>query len=190
MLGRDMRRLWDHPDSPPEFKKHIVRTTSHGDAICLVLHWQGGDHTEVTFEKERTGRHRYVTADDTIGLIRSLARIQPDSMIASILNLPPMSGRCSREAVQPSCCLAAGGCSPPRHQRRLQPPAPLFYALQPCPIDGGVRFNNPRLQDRSKCLTNNYGKLHEVHAVCSGRGRCRVPCAQARALLWQQCVLQ
>ena len=26
-LGRDVRRLWDHPDSPPEFKKHVLRTS-------------------------------------------------------------------------------------------------------------------------------------------------------------------
>jgi DNA invertase Pin-like site-specific DNA recombinase/cell division protein FtsB len=93
MLGRDVGRLWDHPDSPAEFKKHILRTllkdiiaTSAGDTIRLVLHWQGGCHTELTFEKQRTGRHRYVTAGDTIELIRQLARIQSDSMIASILN--------------------------------------------------------------------------------------------------------
>jgi DNA invertase Pin-like site-specific DNA recombinase len=92
-LGRDVRRLWDHPDSPPEFKKHILRAvlkevvaTATGNTIRLVLAWQGGDHTELTFEKQRTGQHRYVTADDTLVLIRSLARIQPDSMIASILN--------------------------------------------------------------------------------------------------------
>lgn len=92
-LGDDVRRLWDHPNSPPEFKKRILRTvlkdiiaTSHGDTVRLVLHWQGGDHTELTLEKTRTGRHRYITDTDTIELIRSLARIQPDSMIASILN--------------------------------------------------------------------------------------------------------
>ena len=51
-----------------------------------MLHWQGGDHTELTLQKTRTGQHRYVTDTDTIELIRSLARIQPDPMIASILN--------------------------------------------------------------------------------------------------------
>lgn len=92
-LGHDVRLLWDHPNSPPEFKKRILRSvlkeiivSSDGDTIRLVLHWQGGDHTELTLEKTRSGRHRYVMDTDTIELIRSLARIQPDSMIASILN--------------------------------------------------------------------------------------------------------
>jgi excisionase family DNA binding protein len=92
-LGHDVRRLWDHPKSPPEFKKRILRTvlkeiiaSTDGDTVRLVLHWQGGDHTELTLQKTRTGCHRYTTDTDTIDLIRSLARIQPDSMIASILN--------------------------------------------------------------------------------------------------------
>jgi len=92
-LGHDVRRLWDHPNSPPEFKKRILRSvlkeiiaSSDGETVRLVLHWQGGEHTELTLEKTRTGKHRYVMDTDTIELIRSLARIQPDSMIASILN--------------------------------------------------------------------------------------------------------
>jgi excisionase family DNA binding protein len=92
-LGHDVRQLWDHPKSPPEFKKRILRTvlkeiiaSSNGDTVRLVLHWQGGDHTELTLQKTRSGQHRYVTDTGTIELIRSLARIQPDSMIASILN--------------------------------------------------------------------------------------------------------
>jgi Recombinase len=78
-LGHDVRRLWDHPKSPPEFKKRILRTvlkeiiaSSDGDTVRLVLHWQGGDHTELTLQKTRTGYHRYITDTHTIDLIRSL----------------------------------------------------------------------------------------------------------------------
>ena len=92
-LGVDVRRLWDHPKSPPEFKKRILRSvlkeiivSSHGDTLRFVLHWQGGDHTEMPLEKTRTGKHRYIMDTDTIELIRALARIQADSMIASVLN--------------------------------------------------------------------------------------------------------
>jgi DNA invertase Pin-like site-specific DNA recombinase len=93
VLADDLPRLWDHPNSPHEFKKRILRTvlkqiiaSSDGDTVRLVLHWQGGDHTEITLQKTRTGMHRYVTDTETVELIRTLARIQPDSMIASILN--------------------------------------------------------------------------------------------------------
>ncbi len=92
-LANDLPQLWNHPDSPPEIKKRILRTVlkeivvrSQDDAIHLILHWQGGDHTALQFQKVRTGQHRYVTAADTVELIRSLSRIQPDAMLASILN--------------------------------------------------------------------------------------------------------
>jgi excisionase family DNA binding protein len=92
-LAHDVPRLWDHPESPHEFKKRIVRVilkeiivTSEDDSIRLVLHWQGGDHTELQLKKTPIGRHRHVTNSDTIELIRSLARLQPDERIAATIN--------------------------------------------------------------------------------------------------------
>lgn len=92
-LADDLPCLWDHPSSAPEIRKRILRTvlkeiaaTASGRTVRLVLHWQGGDHTELQFEKSRPGVHRYITDTDTVDLIRTLARLQPDPMIASILN--------------------------------------------------------------------------------------------------------
>jgi DNA invertase Pin-like site-specific DNA recombinase len=92
-LADDLPRLWDHPKSLPEHKKRILRTVlkeivaqSVGDTVKLILHWQGGDHTELLFPRTRSGQHRYVSSTETVELIRNLATIQPDSMIASILN--------------------------------------------------------------------------------------------------------
>ncbi len=92
-LGADLRRLWEHPQSSPELKKRILRTvlteivvTANGSEVQLLLHWRGGDHTQLRFEKVRTGQHRFVTDANTIDLVRGLARLQPDAMIASILN--------------------------------------------------------------------------------------------------------
>lgn len=50
------------------------------------MHWRGGDHTQLRFEKVRIGQHRFVTDSNTIDLVRGLARLQLDAMIASILN--------------------------------------------------------------------------------------------------------
>jgi excisionase family DNA binding protein len=92
-LARDVPRLWDDPFSSPEHKKRILRialkeiiATCEGDTVRLVLHWQGGDHTQVEFQKIRSGRHRYVTDNDLVEIVRALARIEPDARIASILN--------------------------------------------------------------------------------------------------------
>ncbi len=92
-FARDLPRLWDDPHSSPEHKKRLLRialkeiiATCAGETIGLVLHWQGGDHTQVEFPKIRMGRHRYVTDDDLVEIVCVLARIEPDARIASILN--------------------------------------------------------------------------------------------------------
>ena len=92
-LARDLPRLWYDPRSSPEYKKRLLRialkeiiATCEGETIRLVLHWQGGDHTQVEFQKIRAGEHRYVTDKDLVKIIRVLARIEPDERIASILN--------------------------------------------------------------------------------------------------------
>jgi len=92
-FARDLPRLWDDPRSSPEYKKRLLRialkeiiATCEGETIRLVLHWQGGDHTQVEFQKIRTGEHRYATDRDLVEIIRVLARIEPDERIASILN--------------------------------------------------------------------------------------------------------
>ena len=92
-FARDLPSLWDDPQSLPEHKKRLLRialkeiiATCEGETIRLVLHWQGGDHTQVEFQKIGTGRHRYVTDDDLVEIVRTLARIEPDARIASILN--------------------------------------------------------------------------------------------------------
>ncbi len=92
-LSQDMPWLWDHPLSTPEHKKRILRialkeiiATSEEDTIRLVLHWQGGDHTQLQLQKLRNGQHRYVTDTDLVEIVRALARIETDARIASILN--------------------------------------------------------------------------------------------------------
>lgn len=92
-FARDLPKLWDDSRSLPEHKKRLLRiavkeiiATSEDTIIRLVVYWQGGDHTQIEFPKIRSGRHRYVTDEDLVELVRMLARIEPDARIASILN--------------------------------------------------------------------------------------------------------
>jgi hypothetical protein len=92
-LGQDLPRLWNHPAGSVEIKKRILRTvvkeivvSIDDDKVCMLLHWQGSDHTELSFAKRRYGQHRYATDSDTLGLIQALATIQPDAAIACLLN--------------------------------------------------------------------------------------------------------
>jgi excisionase family DNA binding protein len=98
-LGADVEALWHHPGASAETRKHILRTAIVeivakiiGDTIDLVVHWQGGDHTQLTVPKNRAGRHRWTTEGETGELIRALARQQPDAGIAAILN---RCGKCT-----------------------------------------------------------------------------------------------
>ena len=92
-LGADLERAWHHERARPESRKRILRAllveivaNIEGDRIKLRLHWQGGDHTELTVRKNRTGRHRWATDAETGDLVKQLARLMPDRSIASFLN--------------------------------------------------------------------------------------------------------
>src|SRR6185437_2142027 len=92
-LGGDLPRLWNHPASSVEIKKRILRTvvkeivaTKQDDTIRALVHWQGGDHTEIVFEKSHTGEHRWTTDVETIDVVRALARTLPDHAIAAVIN--------------------------------------------------------------------------------------------------------
>lgn len=92
-LGTDLPRLWSHPGASADIKKRILRTVlteivviKDDSKIHLVLHWQGGDHTELQYEKPGKGQHRFVTDSKTIELMESLARVMSDGAIAAFLN--------------------------------------------------------------------------------------------------------
>jgi Helix-turn-helix domain len=52
----------------------------------MVLHWQGGDHTALKLKMNSAGKHRWTVPQDTLLLIRELARLMPDQQIARLLN--------------------------------------------------------------------------------------------------------
>ena len=92
-LADDLPQVWNHPGAPIEIRKRILRAvlkeivvTIEGDRLCLVLHWQGGDHTRLEVVKNRIGQNRFKTDKDTVQLVRELARVSPDHSIAPVLN--------------------------------------------------------------------------------------------------------
>src|SRR5262249_15673031 len=92
-LGADLELAWSHPAATAESRKRILRTALHeiivrieGGCIQLVLHWQGGDHTPLQLKMNGVGKHRWTVPEDTLSLIRELARLMPDQQIARLLN--------------------------------------------------------------------------------------------------------
>jgi hypothetical protein len=94
-VGQRLDQAWDHPQACPELKKRILRTVLHEIVInntaddhahLLVLHWQGGVHTERRVQRNRPGQHRRVTDTNAIELIRELSKVCSDAAIAATLN--------------------------------------------------------------------------------------------------------
>ncbi len=56
------------------------------ERIGLVIHWQGGDHTELGVVRSRSGEHRWQTDVETERIIRELSRMMPDGALAGLLN--------------------------------------------------------------------------------------------------------
>jgi hypothetical protein len=96
-FARDIEQLWDDPHSSLAYKKRLLRialkeitATSEVEMIWLVLHWRGGDHTQVEFPKIRTGQHRYATGHDIVAT-RKL-KIIASTMCRFGTEAPPLGG--------------------------------------------------------------------------------------------------
>src|SRR5204863_336960 len=92
-LGADLERAWSHPAARATTRKRILRAALHeiiarieNGFIEMVLHWQGGDHTALKLKMNTAGKHRWTVAEDTLTLVRELARQMPDKQIARLLN--------------------------------------------------------------------------------------------------------
>lgn len=92
-LGADLERAWTHHAVTPQVRKRILRAALEevvarveGKRIKLLLHWRGGDHTEIDVPKHATGQHRYSSDAETVQIITETARLMPDRDVAALLN--------------------------------------------------------------------------------------------------------
>jgi DNA invertase Pin-like site-specific DNA recombinase len=92
-LGTDLALAWSHPAATSATRKRIVRAALseivvrvEAEHIEMILHWQGGDHTALKLKKNGAGKHRWTIPEDTLSLVRELARLMPDRQIARLLN--------------------------------------------------------------------------------------------------------
>jgi excisionase family DNA binding protein len=94
-LGADLELAWSHPAATAATRKRILRTAlneivvrKEGAVNNIVLHWKGGDHTalQVKLRLNAAGRHHWPIPEDTMSLVRELARLMHDRQIARLLN--------------------------------------------------------------------------------------------------------
>jgi len=91
-LCEDLHFVWNHPKSDATIKKNIIRTVIRriiasikGETINLKVHWEGGDHTELTMKRKKfAGPGK--TSKSIEKIIKELSRYQTDEQIACHLN--------------------------------------------------------------------------------------------------------
>ena len=95
MLGSDIRQVWSAPTTTDRDRKELLRTLleevilnlkrAEGRAH-LTLRWRGGAITTLDVPVPRFKPMGPRTDEDTISLLRRLAALYPDEVIAGILN--------------------------------------------------------------------------------------------------------
>jgi DNA invertase Pin-like site-specific DNA recombinase len=94
-LASDLERIWNHPDTDIRIKKRIVRRLIHeivadvdrqAGEVHLVIHWEGGVHTELRVPIRMRGQNSRHTSSDTVEIVRQLALVCSDEVICAYLN--------------------------------------------------------------------------------------------------------
>ena len=94
-LAGDLELLWNDPQVDMRLKKRIVHTLirdvivdvdAEAGEVIVVIHWNGGVHTELRVPRRRRGQNATHTAKETVEAVRVLAQICSDQLIAGILN--------------------------------------------------------------------------------------------------------
>jgi DNA invertase Pin-like site-specific DNA recombinase len=95
-VARDLPALWHDPSTDMRLKQRIVRilireiiadVDDEARVIVLVIHWQGGRHSEIRVPRPSSGRTKRCTDADAIALVRRMAGRWNDEAIAAQLNL-------------------------------------------------------------------------------------------------------
>lgn len=94
-LALDLRAAWEAPTAEARVKQQLVRTLveeiivdvdDHSREVILIIHWRGGQHSEVRAPKPKTGEHRRRTSDAAAAVIREMAGTWSDAHMATTLN--------------------------------------------------------------------------------------------------------
>ena len=94
-LADDLSAAWKAPRTTMRTRQRLVRALiteiiadvdeKAGD-IVLVIHWKGGQHSELRVRKPKTGEHGCSTPEQALAVMRSMAGRWSDQDIAASLN--------------------------------------------------------------------------------------------------------
>jgi DNA invertase Pin-like site-specific DNA recombinase len=94
-LADDLSAAWNAPKTTMRTRQRLVRALiteiiadvdEGAGEIVLVVHWKGGQHSELRVRKPRTGEHSCNTPEHALAVMRSMAGRWSDEHIAASLN--------------------------------------------------------------------------------------------------------
>jgi excisionase family DNA binding protein len=94
-LAHELAAVWNMPTTDMRLKQRIVHilvaeivadVDQANQEIVLLIHWAGGQHSELRIKKNATGKHSRCTSLEAIEIIRRMAGKFPDDQIAATLN--------------------------------------------------------------------------------------------------------
>ena len=94
-LAEDLAVVWGDSNTDVRLKKRVLRTVIHeimvdldddSSEVVLLIHWAGGVHTELRTARRKRGQATWQTPKDVVDIVRSLARVCGDELIAGVLN--------------------------------------------------------------------------------------------------------
>jgi hypothetical protein len=94
-LAQDLPVVWNSPSTEMRLKQRIIRIlireivadVEHDkQQIVLLIHWAGGQHSELRIKKNGLGKHRRCTSIEAVEVVRQMAGKFSDEQIAATLN--------------------------------------------------------------------------------------------------------
>jgi hypothetical protein len=104
-IAEDLEAAWKNSSVTMRSRQQLVRALvndiivdidQQAREIVLIIHWKGGQHSELRLRKPRSGEHECSTSDEALAIIRSMASRWSDQDIAATLNrmgLPTGQGK-------------------------------------------------------------------------------------------------
>ena len=90
----------------------VVDIDAAAGEIVLIIHWKGGQHSELRIRKPRTGEHGCSTPEQALAVMRSMAGRWSDQDIAASLNRMGMPTGQGKTWNRPSAEEGTGGPRP------------------------------------------------------------------------------
>jgi DNA invertase Pin-like site-specific DNA recombinase len=94
-LADDLSAAWKAPRTTTRTRQRLVRALiteiitdvdETAGEIVLVIHWKGGQHSELRVRKPKSGEHGRHTPEQALAIVRSMAGRWSDEEIAASLN--------------------------------------------------------------------------------------------------------